>query len=129
MDNRIKNGLIYLGVLVVSSYGFSQSQGGGGKADIVYAGESVVGELAKFNEKADQFFKKYVSKTGYVKYQDILKDKKILDHLVGELSHSYALKSDPQKLSFYINAYNIITIKQVVQFWPIKKVTDKRGFF
>ena len=129
MNNRIKNGILYLGVFVVSSIGFSYFQNQGGKPTSVYANLAESADLSVFNISADAFFRKFVSGDGMVKYSEILKDKKPLDRLVEDLSKPYQLKTSNEKLSLYINAYNIITINQIIQNWPIKKVTDKSGFF
>lgn len=34
-----------------------------------------------------------------------------------------------QRLAFYIDAYNALTIRQVVRRWPVENVTEEEGFF
>ena len=39
------------------------------------------------------------------------------------------LTSDDEKLAFYINAYNILTIQLILDNWPIKSIRDIGGLF
>ena len=39
------------------------------------------------------------------------------------------LSSREERLSFYINAYNILAIKMVIDHWPINSIKDAGGFF
>ncbi len=39
------------------------------------------------------------------------------------------LKTKEEKLAFYINTYNILTLKMVVDNWPLKSIKDAGGFF
>ncbi len=34
------------------------------------------------------------------------------------------LKTDPEKLAFYINAYNILALHTVISHWPVKSIKD-----
>jgi len=51
---------------------------------------------------------------------------------VVELIEDYPLErltSREERLSFYINAYNILAIKMVVDHWPLESIKDVGGFF
>ncbi len=82
-------------------------------------------------DKADDFFSTYV-KDGRVDYQAIKADPGSLNELVQEVAN-YDLSNkrvtpDFEK-AFYINAYNILVIKQVVSLIPIYGPLKVDGFF
>lgn len=82
-----------------------------------------------FFEKADSFFGKYV-KDGRVNYSAIKQNPEKLNMLVSKIS-SYSLeeKGKNEEKAFYINAYNILVIKGIIDNYPIKSPLDKEGFF
>jgi len=85
--------------------------------------------LTKFTEGTNQLLENYV-KDGLVDYQALAKDPssvKTLYHQIGGMSLAEA--SDAEKKAFYINAYNIITIYQIIQNYPVKSPMDINGFF
>ena len=84
---------------------------------------------ASFFEKADGFFSKNV-KNGRVNYKAIKADSAVLNELVdmtskidvsGEKASTYQ--------SFYINAYNILVIKGIVDSYPVDSPLKIAGFF
>lgn len=82
-----------------------------------------------FTERADLFFKKYV-KNGAVAYKAIHADKSEIRSLYGEIgAMNLAAFSDSEKKAFYINAYNLIVIYWVTEYYPLKSPLDKSGFF
>lgn len=82
-----------------------------------------------FFTKADQFFSQYVA-NGQVAYQQIKKEPGLLNQLVDQIENfSLESKSDKIKKAFYINAYNILTIQQVVERYPVKGPMQVSGFF
>lgn len=84
-----------------------------------------------FFEKADAFFSEYVVE-GKVDYQEIKKNGRKLDELVREIAELDLSNKrvTPEFLkAFYINAYNILVIKQVVGRYPIESPMDIEGFF
>ncbi len=92
----------------------------------IYMGLSLE-KLNAFFDKADSFFSISVS-DGLVEYSSVNKVK--LDELVsiiGETNLSDA--RGEQKKTFYINAYNILVIKQVVDNYPISSPMKVDGFF
>ena len=83
----------------------------------------------EFFDKSDAFFKKHVS-SGKVNYANIKASPSELNDLVSTIgSYSLSGKSSNEKLAFYINAYNILMIKSVVDKYPIAKPTDVPGLF
>lgn len=84
---------------------------------------------SEFFQKADAFFKKNV-KQGRVTYQKLKSDPTTLDELVAYIGKAKVDKSDTAALqAFYINAYNIMVIKGVVDAYPIASPLKVEGFF
>jgi hypothetical protein len=85
--------------------------------------------LTKFTEGTNQLLEGHV-KDGLVDYQALAKEPgsvKALYQKIGDISLADA--SDAEKKAFYINAYNIITIHQIIQNYPVKSPMDINGFF
>ncbi len=84
---------------------------------------------ASFFTKADQFFKTYIS-NGKVKYSEIKKDTSSLDNLIADIASATPSKSNASNFqAFYINAYNLLVIKGVVNNYPTKSPLNINGFF
>jgi hypothetical protein len=82
-----------------------------------------------FTEKADLFFKKYV-KNGAVAYKTINANKTEIAGLyneIGKMDLSHFTVNE--KKAFYVNAYNLIVIYWVAEYYPLKSPLDKSGFF
>lgn len=82
-----------------------------------------------FFATADAFFKKNVS-NGKVHYDAIKANPAGLNALV-KMTESYKLagKDSKTKKAFYLNAYNIMVIKGVLDHYPIKGPLTVTGFF
>ena len=82
-----------------------------------------------FFSKADAFFKKNVS-SGKVRYASIKANPAELNALVSMVeNYAIAGKSSNAKKAFYLNAYNIIVIKAVIDKYPLKGPLTVTGFF
>ncbi|EWH11098.1 MULTISPECIES: DUF547 domain-containing protein [Cellulophaga] len=82
-----------------------------------------------FFTKANTFFNSYVS-NGKVAYQEIKKQPKHLNELVALLKTTNVTADNVKNYqAFWINAYNISVIKNVVENYPLKTPLDKAGFF
>jgi hypothetical protein len=82
-----------------------------------------------FFDNANSFFKKNV-RNGKVDYQGITGNTNDLNELVAFLSDASISKSNMNTYkAFWINAYNILTIKGIVDNYPIKQPLDVDGFF
>lgn len=84
----------------------------------------------EYYDQMDRFLDSYHSENGLIDYFYISKNDLRLDSLytaIGEMNLSG--KDEAFLKAFYINAYNVIVIKQVVVFYPIKKPFDVNGFF
>lgn len=75
--------------------------------------------------KLDAFLKTYVTGSGQVKYASIKSNKSELDEIIAEFNATSAESSwsKNQKLAFWINAYNIFTIKLIVDNYPTSSIT------
>jgi hypothetical protein len=82
-----------------------------------------------FFDATDNFMSTY-AEGGLIDYKSIRSDQSKLNELV-EMIGSFQLedKPDNEKLAFYINAYNVLVIKQVVDNYPVKSPMDVSGFF
>lgn len=67
---------------------------------------------------------------GEVNYKTLQKDAAQLQRLV-QLLATYDLQSAPaaERKAFYLNAYNLLVLQQVLAHYPIKSVMDIPGFF
>jgi hypothetical protein len=86
-------------------------------------------QVKEFNKEVDIFLKEYVQdgKVDYKRlknnFEDVNKLYKSLEAVnIGDLS-----KNETKAL--YINAYNIIVIRQITEYFPLKSALDKNGFF
>ncbi len=84
-----------------------------------------------FFQKTDQFLKTYV-KSGKVNYSKIRSNGGTqLAELVKIIATTDAasIQDATEKKAFWINAYNIIVIKSVIDNYPLKSPLDVNGFF
>ena len=85
--------------------------------------------LSTFSQEADALLEKYVQ-DGKVDYQALAAQPQRLETLyaqMGEVSLEGA--SAVERKAFYINAYNLLTIYQIVQHYPVDSPMDISGFF
>ena len=80
-----------------------------------------------FNEAANSFFESHVN-NGKVNYDKIHEDQGSLNELVEQI-RTYFLQSSTNDFAFYLNAYNILVIKQVISNYPIDSPLSVDGFF
>lgn len=86
-------------------------------------------ELKQFNQEADRFLKKYVL-DGKVDYKRLKDNFQEVDKLYKSLgSVNIDALTDNETKALYINAYNIIVIRQITEYFPLKSALDKNGFF
>ncbi len=86
-------------------------------------------KTTQFFDEADALFGKYVA-NGKVDYAAIKKNPETLNSLLAKAKDIRVDKSNAKTYqAFWINAYNIATIKGVINNYPLKKVIDVDGFF
>jgi len=98
-------------------------------AVLLYSLSTYSQNSSAFFNKADVFFSSYVC-NGLVNYEAIENNPESLTELIA-LSNTISLDDldlITQK-AFWINLYNIITIKNVIENYPIKSPLDVIGFF
>lgn len=84
---------------------------------------------AKFFVKADKFFSTHV-KDGLVDYETIVKDPAPLNELVGLIAVTDLSEANTDsRKAFYINSYNLLVIKTIVDNFPMKSPLDLKTFF
>lgn len=81
-----------------------------------------------FYTKTDPFLVKYASNE-LVDYKSIKADQTHLNELIAIINEYYPEGGDTGLKAFYINAYNILVIKQIVDNYPISSPNDVPGFF
>lgn len=76
-------------------------------------------------EAYDSFLKKYVSSSGKVNYAGINGDRKKLNAIAKEFNDQYPTRdwTYNQKLAFWINTYNVFTIKLIIDNYPTTSIT------
>lgn len=95
---------------------------------IIFAGIILFpGRLAaqeNYQDLLNQLLKKYVT-NGWVDYKGFKQDARLpkVIELMSAVNPD-ALKSDDEKLAFWINAYNIWTIKIICDNYPVKSIND-----
>lgn len=86
-------------------------------------------ELQQFNKEADMFLKTYVM-DGKVDYKRLKENFTEVEKLYKSLETvDINSLSDQETKALYINAYNIIVIRQITEYYPLKSALDKNGFF
>ncbi len=83
----------------------------------------------KIHELWDELLTKHVSKDGNVNYKSLKKEyKKLLDYIrLLDLIYShddFESVSIEEKLAFWINAYNAMTVDLILRHYPIKSIKD-----
>ena len=83
----------------------------------------------QFFSKSNSFFKVHV-KNGLINYKTIKSSPSDLNELL-HLMGTTSVKNEDQntQLAFYINAYNLSVIKNVIDNYPLKSPLDVKGFF
>lgn len=84
---------------------------------------------AEFFKKSDSFFNTYV-KEGRVAYSEIKNDPSALNELVDMARGISVDKGNVKEYqAFWINGYNLLVIKGIVENYPLKSPLDVGGFF
>lgn len=84
---------------------------------------------AEFFAQADTFLNTYVS-DGKVNYKSIIKNPSSLNELLDIAKKINFSKNDAANYqAFWINGYNLMVIKSIVDNYPMKSPLDKSGFF
>ena len=85
---------------------------------------------AAFTAQTTAFLQRYVNKVGKVNYAAIQRDPDQLDallHSIAEFDAAHTAAAD--QYAFYLNAYNVLVIGDIVRNYPLNSVQDMPGFF
>ena len=79
----------------------------------------------------EDFLTKYVSEEGYVDYDAISQNHIDLDQVIKRFKsiEIYDSWSKNQKLAYWINAYNVYSMKLIIDNFPINSIKDVTGSF
>ncbi|GAA3960976.1 DUF547 domain-containing protein [Hymenobacter antarcticus] len=76
------------------------------------------------------FLHKFVDKEGKVNYQAIQRNPGQLANLLAEIAAFDVAKANmADQYAFYLNAYNVLVIGEIVAHYPLTSVQDMPGFF
>lgn len=94
-------------------------------AFIVLESKQVAAESLSFPYNGyGKLLKTYVDDAGMVNYSDLKANRKPLDEFAQSMSRldpkAYDAWADTEKIAFWINAYNALTLKAIVDHYPIK---------
>lgn len=85
---------------------------------------------AQVTASTTAFLKRFVNKDGEVNYKAIQRDPKQLDALLEDIaSFSMSGASQADLYAFYLNAYNVLVIGEIVSNYPLTSVREMPGFF
>jgi hypothetical protein len=85
--------------------------------------------LEDFFSSSNQFFKTYVN-DGKVDYKRIYENPSALNSILNNAKHiNVSVNDENTYKAFWINAYNLLVIQEVINNHPLKSPLDVKGFF
>ena len=90
--------------------------------------QAQVKNLQEYFQAVDKFLSANV-KAGKVNYKSINTNKKDLDALVAYVATKQKFNTPSDEKAFYLNAYNILVIKGIINNYPTKGPMEIAGFF
>ncbi|MDO7852531.1 DUF547 domain-containing protein [Hymenobacter convexus] len=112
-------GKFWLVVLLVLGFGAGPVSAAGGSPSIT-----------AITAQTTAFLQKFVNKDGKVDYATIQFRSAQLDELLTSIAEfDVAKASAADQYAFYLNAYNILVIGEIVRNYPLESVQDMPGFF
>ncbi|WP_460555474.1 DUF547 domain-containing protein [Hymenobacter daeguensis] len=99
-------------------------------------GNSVLGAVpdpitaAGITAQTTLFLQKFVNREGKVNYAAIQRNPELLDALLSDIADFDVKKAEmADQYAFYLNAYNILVIGEIVRNYPLTSVQNMPGFF
>jgi len=89
--------------------------------------DSVISKISVFDHTLwQELLQKHVSDKGNVNYKGFKSDRKLLNTYIDNLSKQTPQDSwsKQEKLSYWINAYNALTVDLILRFYPVKSIKD-----
>ncbi|GAB2871815.1 DUF547 domain-containing protein [Hymenobacter ruber] len=102
---------------------------------LVLGGKAVASEnepltAASITVQTTAFLQKFVNKEGKVSYETLQRNPEMLDALLSSIADFDVTKAEAaDQYAFYLNAYNILVIGEIVKNYPLTSVQDMPGFF
>ncbi len=85
---------------------------------------------ALFFEQTNEFLKKYVNSEGKINYIDLKKSPGELFYILDNASKlKLETAKKEEQIAFWINAYNLLLIRNVLDIYPVKYVNSVPGFY
>lgn len=85
---------------------------------------------ASITAQTTTFLQKFVNKEGKVNYAAIQRNPEQLDELLSNIALFEVAKAEmADQYAFYLNAYNVLVIGEIVHNYPLMSVQDMPGFF
>lgn len=85
---------------------------------------------ASITAQTTAFLQKFVNKDGKVNYAAIQRNPELLDALMSDIADFEVKKAEPaDQYAFYLNAYNVLVIGEIVRNYPLTSVQSMPGFF
>ena len=92
--------------------------------------EPVIQIRAEIHKTWDDLLKKHISSSGKVNYEGFVKDKDELLKYIKELQSFHKDVSSwgkNKRLAYWINVYNVVTVKLITDNYPLKSIQDLNG--
>jgi hypothetical protein len=85
---------------------------------------------ASITAQTTAFLQKFVNREGKVNYEALQRNPEILDALLSNIAGFDVKKAAmADQYAFYLNAYNVLVIGEIVKNYPLTSVQDMPGFF
>jgi hypothetical protein len=85
---------------------------------------------ASITTQTTAFLQKFVNKDGKVNYAGIQRSPGLLDALLSDIAAFDVQKAEAaDQYAFYLNAYNLLVIGEIVRHYPLASVQSMPGFF
>ncbi|WP_310393163.1 DUF547 domain-containing protein [Hymenobacter sp.] len=97
---------------------------------LAVAGNPSPPTAASITAQTTAFFQKFVNKEGKVNYAAIQRNPDQLNELLGSIAQFEVDKAEmADQYAFYLNAYNVLVIGEIVASYPLTSVQEMPGFF
>jgi hypothetical protein len=101
-----------------------------GNGSSAAAADSTPLTAAAITAQTTVFLQKFVNKDGKVNYAAIQRNPELLDALMSDIADFNVKKAEmADQYAFYLNAYNVLVIGEIVRNYPLTSVQSMPGFF
>ena len=99
----------------------------GDPSAVLFPSDLISEKLIEFETTWTSLAEKNISPTGDVAYDRLLPEKAKIDELFNTLISKFSIEEfeQNQKKAFLINVYNILTIRAILEFYPLRSVMEK----